>query len=484
MQRKKPFGRLKMYIFANALKNIGRNKGRNILIGTIIFAIITVSIISLCINNTTKSIIDDYKTRFGSEVTIAPDMSKAMSINDIKSEQKPQIKRITTQQYLDFANSQYLKESVITATSNVAGDGIKAIDEDENPKTVVGGFSIGGSSTPIGDDYITPTMSLLGNQWDEFNSGLRKLMDGGEMPENEDECIISKELAELNNLEVGDSFKLKTSVISMEDDKQVVKNTTVELKITGIYLDTTEEYSSPFKISTLNRRNEVLTNIETLIKNLGNMFTVNAKYYLKDPSLLKDFEAELRTQGLDEYYLVSTDEAGYQKVVGPVEGLKKISLTFLIVVLVFGAVILILLSSIAIRERKYEIGVLRAMGMKKRKVALGLWSEMLMITVCCLIVGFSVGSALAQPVSDMLLSEQIESAKAVEQNGPSLQGAKLVGGPQAKELVPLEEVDVSAGTDTIIEIALLALLLASIASIAAITKVTKYEPIKILMERN
>ena len=113
-------------------------------------------------------------------------MSKAMSINDIKSEQKPQIKRITTQQYLDFANSQYLKESVITATSNVAGDGIKAIDEDENPKTVVGGFSIGGSSTPIGDDYITPTMSLLGNQWDEFNSGLRKLMDGGEMPENEE----------------------------------------------------------------------------------------------------------------------------------------------------------------------------------------------------------------------------------------------------------------------------------------------------------
>ena len=41
---------------------------------------------------------------------------------------------------LDFANSQYLKESVITATSNVAGDGIKAIDEDENPKTVVGAF--------------------------------------------------------------------------------------------------------------------------------------------------------------------------------------------------------------------------------------------------------------------------------------------------------------------------------------------------------
>lgn len=99
---------------------------------------------------------------------------------------------------------------------------------------------------------------------------------------------------------------------------------------------------------------------------------VNAKYCLKNPSMLKDFEAELRAKGLDEYYLVSTDEAGYQKVVGPVEGLRKISLTFMIIVLIFGAVILIILSSIAIRERKYEIGVLRAMGMKKGKIILGL----------------------------------------------------------------------------------------------------------------
>lgn len=214
------------------------------------------------------------------------------------------------------------------------------------------------------------------------------------------------------------------------------------------------------------------------------MFSVSAKYFLKDPSMLKDFEAELRAQGLDEYYLVSTDEAGYEKVVGPVEGLKKTSLTFMIIVLIFGAVILVLLSSIAIRERKYEIGVLRAMGMKKRKVALGLWSEMLLITACCLIIGFAAGSVSAQPVSDMLLSEQIESAKAAQQHNNGFQGVKLVGGPQAKELVPLEEVDVSVGTDTIIEIAVISLLLASIASIAAITKVTKYEPIKILMERN
>jgi putative ABC transport system permease protein len=171
-----------MYIFVNALKNIGRNKGRNILIGTIILVLITVSIVSLCINNTTKSIIDDYKSRFGSEVTIAPDMTKAVSLADIMSGERPTIKQITPQQYLDFAKSQYLKESVITAVTGVAGDGIKAVDEDNN-SNVVGGavFSVSGSSSSDSEDYVMPTMNLIGNKWDEFNDGYRELIDG-EMP--------------------------------------------------------------------------------------------------------------------------------------------------------------------------------------------------------------------------------------------------------------------------------------------------------------
>lgn len=52
--------------------------------------------------------------------------------------------------------------------------------------------------------------------------------------------------------------------------------------------------------------------------------------------------------------------------------MKKITMVFLIVVLVLCAIILTLLTSILIRERKYEIDVLRAMEMKKGKRCLGL----------------------------------------------------------------------------------------------------------------
>jgi putative ABC transport system permease protein len=470
-----------MYIFVNALKNIGRNKGRNILMGIIILVTITVSVVSLCINNTTNSIIDDYKSRFGSEVTIAPDLTRVMSMEDLPAGKGSTIKQTTPQQYLDFADSKYLKEAVIKATTSVAGDGIKAVDEDAN-SNVLGRAVIVGAGSLVGDDYVMPTMNIIGNQWEEFEAGYRQLMDG-KMPINDNECIISKELADLNDLKVGDTIKVKSSIISIENNKQSVVNIVVELTVTGIYLDATEAYSSQFKISSLNRRNEILTNIDTMINNFNKVMRIDAKYYLKNPSMLKDFEVELRAKGLDEYYLVSTDEAGYQKVVGPVEGLKKISLTFMIIVLVFGALILAVLSSIAIRERKYEIGVLRAMGMKKKKVALGLWLEMLTITAFCLIIGFGIGSVIAQPVSDMLLAGQIESAKMALRQ-PGLTAGVILAGPLVTELVPLEQVDVSVGINTILQIGVISLFLASLASAAAIAKITKYEPIKILMERN
>jgi putative ABC transport system permease protein len=54
-----------MYILQKKIKNVVRNKGRNILLGAIIFAIIVTTVISLIINTASGSIIEDYKARFG-----------------------------------------------------------------------------------------------------------------------------------------------------------------------------------------------------------------------------------------------------------------------------------------------------------------------------------------------------------------------------------------------------------------------------------
>lgn len=261
------------------------------------------------------------------------------------------------------------------------------------------------------------------------------------------------------------------------------------LTVSGLYQDATDEYGgTPFKGAFMNRRNEVLASFETVTSMSSNGgMNVTATYYLKSPDMLTSFEKEIRDKGLSKDYNVSADKSSYNKVVGPVEGLSKISFTFMIVVLALGSVILILLSIISIHERKYEIGVLRAMGMKKGKVALGLVLEMLMVTVICLCIGLSVGAATAQPITDSMLKSQVAAAEKAKDNNNGFGNMVMLGGSESQSesnLSPRSELAVNLNLNAMLQISGISMLLAGIASIAGISYITKYEPVKILSERN
>jgi len=467
-----------MYVLTNALKNIERNKGRNALIAVIILAIIATTVVTLMINNTTSGIIDDYRTRFSSQVYISPDIEKFMAEgNAPRAGGGMKLPEVTAQQSLDFADSEYIKDYVVQVMIGVAGKNLKGIDE-------------GSSSNMIPMDNGSNNQSILPkfylkNNFFDFDGGYRGIAEGnGRMVKNDDECIVSEDFASLNNLSVGDTITLNAS---LHNDKMTSFRTiTFELELVGIYYDYTQEYAG-VQVSMANRRNEILTTTETILApvNEGESgFSVTATYFLKDPSMLEAFEAEIRAKGLSDFLKVGTDESGYDSIVRPVEGLKKISLTFLTIVLILGAIILILLSTMAIRERKYEIGVLRAMGMKKSRVALGLWIEMLAITCVCLCLGLLIGSLIAQPVSDMLLAGQLEAAA----TSGGLPGGAIVSAGSSSllsgSLTTLDELNVSLGFNTILEILAISIALASLSALVAISRITKYEPIKILMERN
>jgi len=467
-----------MYIIKNAMKNIVRNKGRNLLLGVIILAIIATTVVSLIINNTSSGIIDEYKNRFGSEVAISPDTEKLMALG----QNGRKMSQIPPDMYMAFGQSEYLKDSAFSYQLISASDTLEPLDKD-----AMSGSGIKMQSGSTYENAVSPTMKVIGesdlDKLTEFNEGARKLIDGS-MFVNLYECIISSDLAELNSLHVGDHLAVFNA---MNPDEGII-----ELTITGIYQDLTSAYGNmPFQNPYMNRRNEILTSFATLMQTAGadqsTGRSMSGEFILKDPKDLPAFESEIRAKGLPDIFKVTTDEASYNKIVGPVEGLKSITLTFMIVVLILGAIIILLLSTIAIRERKYEIGVLRAMGMEKRKVVFGLLSETLVITALCLILGLGIGVAAAQPVSNVLLQSQVDAAeqssKASSSGGKVLisGGKNLLGEPDVKAL---SEMDVGIDGNTIWQIIIISLLLAGAASMAGIRQITKYEPIKILSERN
>ena len=119
--------------------------------------------------------------------------------------------------------------------------------------------------------------------------------------------------------------------------------------------------------------------------------------------------------------------------------------------------------------------------MKKSKVALGLICESLAIMVVCLIIGLGIGTAVAQPVSDVLLQGQVAVAEENTNSGTGMYFAGTQGDTNAK---PLTDLDVSLNLNVVTVMILISLLLVLISSITGISYITKYEPIKILMERN
>ncbi len=476
-----------MYLLENALFNILKNRGRNLLIGAIIFAVIVTTVIALMINSTTGGIIDDYKSRFGAEVQLAPNMEKireeAMK-NSTDGRVMITVPSIPPEQYIAFGKSEYLQGSIYTASAGVISNEIESVDAEKGGGS--GMMMAGGPGMNQEDPPMQFMLSLQGNKLADFEAGTRELASG-EIPDELNECIISTDLAELNSIQLGDTFSFAGELRNPREGTK--QSTAYTLKVVGTYYDATDEYQEGgMQNAFTNRRNEIITTYDTVIQEIKpdmNGIKVNATYYLKNPDLLDAFAEEAYGKGLAQTFDVTTDEASYNKIVGPVEGLKGIAITFMIVVLIFGGIIIALLSSIAIRERKYEIGVLRAMGMKKHKVAFGLWAEMLMITLACLVIGLGVGRLAAQPVTNALLAGQVAAAEAAAEQQPAGGMMMRLQPPTtAADAEPLSNIDISLGAGTALQITGISLLLATLAALIAISRITKYEPIKILMERN
>ena len=546
-----------MYIYKNALKNIKRNIGRNILIAVIIFVIIVTTVVALTINNTSSAVIEDYRNRFGSEVRITADIQGMVGNmggmgrmfgggfdrNALRGSANQM--QMSSDLMLLLAESDMLQGIDATARVFANSEVIRAIDQAEEGAEIDAGDVPGGFGGMFGGRGAQNLLgmgnmgnfNLLGDDWSAFGDGTRTLLDDGRFPENHGEAVISFELADENNLSVGDNI---TFILSMSheitdnmDTRSWVDGYTfnlngvaytvsepsegrfalrrealLELTITGIFLDISPEYANDFLsgIAALNNRNEIHTTAETLlnVREPGETnVTLNVTYFLRSPDLLDEFESFARANGLSDAFIVSTDMASYEIIVRPVVGMQNISFTFIIIILLLGAAILILLTSIAVRERKYEIGVLRAMGMKKKKVATGLIAELFMITAVCLVLGIGVGSVAAQPVADILIRQQAEAASpTVEEQNPmggmfggmggrgGMRGGMggmggLFGQTQTQEQAqPLDEININIGINSILQIIGIALLLSALAGLAAVSRITKYEPMKILMERN
>lgn len=418
-----------MYLFQYAMKNLGRNRGRNLLLSTVLCAIVALSGIAWVLNDGSAKITKEYQKQFGSKVTL---------INSLNAE------KLSTKVLLSFGESEYLQKKEYLAQTSVAMGQLKAVgempDTEENtPK----GKLIASSNKEINDDFRNKT----------------KVIVEGEMFSKPKEVIVSKAFAKLNQLKIKDTITLK--------GKDGSKDSTSEYTITGIY-DILSLGQNDDEIALLHPANEIYTSYEgfletTLFQRFGEL---SATFYLKQPKMLDSFQKELQEKGLPESYQASVDEKSYEKAIEPIESIQDITAMFATGVIGLGTFILFLLAVFFIRERKYELGVLRAMGMKKQDVVKVLMYE----TAALCILSFLLGLLLAQ-----------------------IGGALLGAGILQEQIAIAEKLSIVANLSSIpftisLQAAGLLLLLTLVAGgvsgMVSIISILRFEPRKILSERN
>lgn len=471
-----------MYILKNAITSIKRNKGRNLLIGLIIMVIASAVTVTLAINNTAASLIKAYKDKYQVEASITfnrENMMKDFNPSDrenSKSDMKNKFSlasSLTESDIKNYADSKYVKSYYYTSSVKVNSNDLEKAeissnndmperkkDEDNSSSFEIKGYS----------SY---------DAMSEFISGNYKITDGEIFTDfDSNNCLINSELATINNLKVGDT-------ITFTDDN----NNTYQLVISAIF----EEASSDDNKSMFsNSANTIITSSNFINKmsttNSELTVSINPTFILTSKEVVDKFSSELANKGLDENLMVTTNLESINASVSTISNVKTFAVTFLIITLIIGAVVLLIINMINIRERKYEIGVLRTIGMKKSKVCLQFILELLIVALASLLLGAGIGSLASVPVSNKLLENEIVASKSENNNirenfgkNDKFNDKKFNG---VANVEAFDSINATVDVKVLLELLALGVSLTLISSISATVSIQKFSPLTILKERS
>lgn len=515
-------------ILINAYKSIIRSIGRNVLIGIIVFTISLASCIALSIKSAANKAEATGLESATITGTINVDRDKIMeSVNSNNSgdnvkdmrELMNEYTSLTLTQYEKYKESDYIKSTYYSSsiTLNASGSLEPVSTSSESSSSTSNKARPGGSFNISGEGRREGMMAMgeftvIGYSSEEamtdFISGESKITAGEMFDVSADayNVLISSDLATFNDLKVGDTIKLANPSKSSEKYK---------LTIVGIYTNasSTSNGNDMMFSTSMDPANQIIMSSNAVAKIVkksksnatktttnGTTTTtalseaISYTYTFKNLEDYEDFASYLTAEGLSEYYtLSSSDISNYESSLIPLKNLSSFATTMLVLVLIVGGIILIVLNMFNIRERKYEVGVLTAIGIKKPKVAMQFVTELLAIALIAIVLGAAVGGGLSVPVSNKLLANQVAAQETTASNQEANFGRP--GGDNnmptvinrtgmfANQIEYLDEINATINLVVIGQLIGIGVILTTVSSLGAIIFVLRYEPLKILANR-
>lgn len=388
-----------MSVVIRGAKNAFRNTVRTLAVVLILAISIGLALIMLLSSRTVESRIETVKSSIGNSITVSPAGARGFEgggepltttdLNTIKG--LAHVSTVTAT----------LADRLVPATDTNL---VSAID----PGTLgtrqarrFGGGGRGGeaggslSSTPpvipIQVTGLTDTAVLHSNN--------AKLTAGAEFDPSTDKtvAVVGSALATKNNLSVGSTFTTygeTATVVGIVDIGNEFANSGIYMPIKPVQ----RLSQQTDQVSTLSVQADTITDVDPVVAAIKSSLGTRAD--------------------------VESNQAQATQALTPLENIKTISLYSLIGALAAGAIITLLTMIMIVRERRREIGVLKAIGASNATVVTQFMAESLVLTLLGGAVGTVLGIAFSNPVLKALVSSNTGQA--------ATQGAQTVmrtGGP-------------------------------------------------------
>ena len=265
-------------------------------------------------------------------------------------------------------------------------------------------------------------------------------------------AMLGKALAEKNNLSVGQTFQAYSK----------------DIKVVGIF-DAGNNFANdlivmPIKsLQTLSDQANQVNSVLVQTSSIDKLDSVQSK--------IKDIFG-------DKADIVSSQDSA-KEAVAPLENIRTISLYSLIGSMIAGAVILFLTMVMIVRERRREIGVLKAIGSSNFMVTAQFAVESLVLTITSSIIGIILGTLLSNPILKVLVSNNVSTGATNGAQGHMMMmrvGAGIVNGAQNS----IRNLTANVGLSVILYGLLAAIVIAILGSVIPSFIIAKISPAEVM----
>jgi putative ABC transport system permease protein len=377
-----------MNVLTRGVRNTLRSPLRSGAIAIMLAISIALILAMLVAKASVEAKIEEVKASTATQITVNPaGMQGMLGAGEL----------LTSEQLKKIQDTENVASTVATLTEQ-----LQAEDTDLESAITVGKQADGGHIRLMGPDgkqVISPPITVTGTDSPEAKIAADKLTSG-EMIDgasNIYEAIIGKSLAEKNELEVGDTFTAygqKITVTGIYSTDNMFNDNSLVMSLTALQKLADEDGISNVMV-TANSSD----NVEAIVSSLK--------------------------EALGDEIDVTSQEDQAENSLAPLTSISGLALTGVIGAAIATGVIILLSMIMIVRERRREIGVIKAIGGTNAKVITQFMTEAMTLTVVGSVVGLGLGVLASGPITQSLVSSSDDSGPSTGQ-GP----ARMGGGGQ------------------------------------------------------